>query len=171
MALRNDWAWQPDGDTLAALARGAQKMRRAGSRSSGSIINEETKVATKKASKKVEPKAAKAKGKKLDGKALAAKRKPGDSVAQYIKDALNAGKSDVDKILEGAKKEFPKANPTRGYVRWIAKGIGKAKLVAAPAKAEKPAKAKSAAKKAAPKKDADPKADKPAAGAEPDPAS
>lgn len=81
-------------------------------------------MATKKEKSK------KAKGKKLDGKKLAAQRKPRDSVAQFIKDELNAGKKDVDKIVENAKKEFPKTKPTRGYVRWLAKSIGKEKQVA-----------------------------------------
>lgn len=123
-------------------------------------------MATKKTSKKGK--------KKLDGKALAAKRKPRDSVAQFIKDELMGGSSDVDKIIERSKKEFPKAKPTRGYVRWIAKQIGKEKQVAVEpkAKAEKPAKAKSAkkaAKKSAPKKSAEPKGE--GDGAPVDPAS
>lgn len=91
-------------------------------------------------------KKAKAKnGKKLDGKKLAAARKPRDSVAQFIKDELTAGRTDVEKIVEKAKKEFPKTNPTNGYVRWIAKQIGKEKAVA-PEVASKPkAEKKSAA--------------------------
>jgi hypothetical protein len=108
----------------------------------------------KKASKK---KVAAKKGapkRKIDGKALAAQRKPRDSVAQFIKDELMAGRTDVDRIIEKAKDNFPKSKPTRGYVRFIAKQIGKYKQVepegGAPAKAEKPAKAKS--KKAAKKK-------------------
>lgn len=123
-------------------------------------------MATKKTSKKGK--------KKLDGKALAAKRKPRDSVAQFIKDELTAGTSDVDKIIERAKKDFPKAKPTRGYVRWIAKQIGKEKQVAVESgKKEKPAKAKAAkksAKKSAPKKASEPKAPE-AKGDAPDPAS
>lgn len=109
-------------------------------------------MATKKASKKASKKAAAKKSapkKKLDGKALAAKRKPRDSVAQFIKDELMAGKSDVDKIVERAKAEFPKTKPTRGYVRWIAKQIGKEKQVA-PERGEKP-KAKTKAEKASKK--------------------
>lgn len=124
-----------------------------------------TKKGKKVAAKKSAPK------KKLDGKALAAKRKPRDSVAQFIKDELMAGKSDVDKIVERAKAEFPKTNPTNGYVRWIAKQIGKEKQVAVE-KAEKPAKAKStkkAAKKSAPKKSAEPEGE--GDGAPVDPAS
>lgn len=109
-------------------------------------------------------KAAKAK-KKLDGKKLAANRKPRDSVAQFIKDELNAGKTDVAKILERAKADFPKANPTAGYVRFIAKQIGKGKQVESTRgkgeKKAKPAKkaAKASAKKtpaAAPKDETDP---------------
>lgn len=105
----------------------------------------------KKASKKKVAAKKSAPKKKLDGKALAAKRKPRDSVAQFIKDELMAGKSDVDKIVERAKAEFPKTKPTRGYVRWIAKQIGKEKQVAvkpAAKKAAKPAKKKAAAKSA-----------------------
>lgn len=120
-------------------------------------------MATKKASKKVAAKKSSPK-KKLDGKALADKRKPRDSVAQFIKDELNAGKSDVAKIVERAKAEFPKTNPTNGYVRFIARQIGKEKQVASEPKA-KPAKAaakKSAAPKKAAKKDKAPKADAPA---------
>lgn len=131
-------------------------------------------MATKKASKKAKKTAAKksAPKKKLDGKALAAKRKPRDSVAQFIKDELNAGKTDVAKIVERAKAEFPKTSPTNGYVRWIAKSIGKEKQVAAevPAKKEKAAKpAKAKASKKASKKTAK-KDDAPAAEAKSDPA-
>lgn len=100
---------------------------------------------------KTKKKAAKAK-KKLDGKKLAAARKPRDSVAQFIKDELNAGKTDVAKILERCKADFPKANPTAGYVRFIAKQIGKGKQVESQrGKGEKPAK-KAKAKKASTKK-------------------
>lgn len=89
------------------------------------------KAAAKKASAKKAP--AKKAAKKLDGKALAAKRKNRDSIAQYIKDQVAAGETDVDAILEAAKKEFPGKKPTRGYVRWIAKHqmgkeLGKAKI-------------------------------------------
>lgn len=116
------------------------------------------KKATEKAAKKSSPKK-----KKLDGKALAAKRKPRDSVAQFIKDELTAGKSDIDKIIERAKADFPKATPTRGYVRWIARQIGREKQVpvetkpAAP-KAKEPAakKTKTATKKSTKKPDAEP---------------
>jgi hypothetical protein len=101
------------------------------------------KKAKKTAAKKAAPR------KKLDGKALAAKRKPRDSVAQFIKDELTAGKSDVDAIIEKAKKEFPKSDPTRGYVRYIAKQIGKSKQVAPE---EKPKEKKASKKKAAAKK-------------------
>lgn len=103
------------------------------------------KKAKKKAAKKGAPK------KKLDGKALAAKRKPRDSASQFIKDELNAGRTDVDKIIEKCKAEFPKSKPTRGYVRFIAKQIGKYKQVApesAPAP-KKAAKKKAAAEPAA----------------------
>jgi len=101
-----------------------------------------TKKASKKATKKAATKKAPAKkvAKKLDGKALAAKRKNRDSIAQYIKDQIAAGETDVDAILESAKKEFPGKKPTRGYVRWIArhqmgKELGKAKIASkAPAK-------------------------------------
>lgn len=110
----------------------------------------------KKASKK---KVAAKKGapkRKIDGKALAAQRKPRDSVAQFIKDELMAGRTDVDRIIEKAKDNFPKSKPTRGYVRFIAKQIGKYKQVepegGAPAKAEKPA--KKASKKKSAKKSA-----------------
>lgn len=137
-------------------------------------------MATKKATKKVAAKKSSPK-KKLDGKALAAKRQPRDSVAQFIKDELNAGKSDVAKIVERAKAEFPKTNPTNGYVRFIAKQIGREKQVASEPKPKPKAKpAKVAAKKgAAPekaaKKDKAPKADAPAEPKadkqEPDPAS
>lgn len=90
--------------------------------------------------------------KKLDGKKLAANRKPRDSVANFIKDELNAGKTDVAKILERAKADFPKANPTAGYVRFIAKQIGKSKQVESTrGKGEKKA-AKKPAKKASTKK-------------------
>lgn len=111
-------------------------------------------MATKKAAKKASGKKS---GKKLDGKALAAKRKPRDSVAQFIKDELTGGASDVDKIIERAKKDFPKAKPTRGYVRWVAKQIGKEKLVApepheAKPKAAKAKVTKKAAKAKSPKK-------------------
>lgn len=111
------------------------------------------KKAKKTAAKKAAPR------KKLDGKALAAKRKPRDSVAQFIKDELNNGKSDVDKIIERAVKEFPKTTPTRGYVRHIAKQIGKSKQVA-PEPTEKAPKKKAAKKSesasAAAKTEADP---------------
>lgn len=97
-------------------------------------------MATKKASKKAAAKkAATKKAKKAPAKTLAAKRKR-DSIAQYIKDQVAAGKTDVDAILESAKKEFPDKKPTRGYVRWIAKHqmgkeLGKAKIASkAPAK-------------------------------------
>lgn len=99
-------------------------------------------MATKKASKKVAAKKKSAPKKKLDGKALAAKRKPRDSVAQFIKDELMAGKSDVAKIVERAKAEFPKAKPTNGYVRWIAKTIGKSSRVARESVAPESKKAK-----------------------------
>lgn len=117
-------------------------------------------MATKKASKKSAAKKPAAK-KKLDGKALAAKRKPRDSVAQFIKDELVGGATDVDKIIERSRKDFPKAKPTRGYVRWIAKNIGREKQVMAERVAAKPAKkptAKPAAKRAVKKVD-EPKAD------------
>lgn len=100
-------------------------------------------MATKKASKKVAAKKSAPKKKKtLDGKALAAKRKPRDSVAQFIKDELMAGKSDVAKIVERTKAEFPKAKPTNGYVRWIAKTIGKSSQVARESVAPESKKAK-----------------------------
>lgn len=127
-------------------------------------------MASKTKSKKP---AAKAK-KKLDGKKLAANRKPRDSVAQFIKDELNAGKTDVAKILERAKADFPKASPTPGYVRFIAKQIGKGKQVESTRgkgeKKEKPAKAKPKAKTTSSKKT--PAASEPAPKNEsPDPAS
>lgn len=116
-------------------------------------------MATKKASKKATKKAAAKKAptkkaaKKLDGKTLAAKRKNRDSIAQYIKDQIAAGETDVDAILEGAKKEFPGKKPTRGYVRWIAKHqmgkeLGKARIASK-------APAKKAAKTSAPVPEAD----------------
>lgn len=117
-----------------------------------------TKKASKKATKKAATKKAPAKkvAKKLDGKALAAKRKNRDSIAQYIKDQIAAGETDVDAILESAKKEFPGKKPTRGYVRWIArhqmgKELGKAKIAS-----------KAPAKKAASKKKASAKTSEPA---------
>lgn len=105
-------------------------------------------MATKKASKKAKKTAAKkgAPKKKLDGKALAAKRKPRDSVAQFITDELKAGRKDVDKIVEKAKAEFPKTTPTRGYVRWIAKSLGLSDQVAVEKKEAAPKKAKAKAK-------------------------
>lgn len=164
-SVRTDWAWQPDATTVAAITRGNAKFR------SSTSTTKEKIVATKKTAKKAPGKKA---GKKLDGKALAAKRKPRDSVAQFIMDELTAGTSDVDKIIERAKKDFPKAKPTRGYVRWVAKQIGKEKQVAAEprAKAEKPKSkpAKKAAKKSAPKKAAEPRAPESKSDA-PDPAS
>jgi len=117
-----------------------------------------TKKASKKATKKAATKKAPAKkvAKKLDDKALAAKRKNRDSIAQYIKDQIAAGETDVDAILESAKKEFPGKKPTRGYVRWIArhqmgKELGKAKIAS-----------KAPAKKAASKKKASAKTSEPA---------
>jgi hypothetical protein len=116
-----------------------------------------TKKGKKVAAKKNAPK------KKLDGKALAAKRKNRDSIAQYIKDQVAAGRTDVDAILESAKKEFPGKKPTRGYVRWIAKHqmgkeLGKAKIASkAPAK-KAASKKKASAKTSAPATPA-PKAD------------
>lgn len=90
------------------------------------------------------------KGKKLDGKALAAKRKPRDSVAQFIKDELNAGRTDVDKILERAKAEFKGKNPTRGYVRYLAKTIGNKAVAYVPkAKAKGKSTKKTSTKKTA----------------------
>jgi hypothetical protein len=130
---RTDWAWQPEDDVKEAILRGNAKVRK--------VLN--PKSSTKEVSvmaKKVKSKAkAKTVGKKkLDGKKLAAQRKPRDSVAQFIKDELMAGRTDVDKIVEKAKKEYPKTKPTNGYVRWIAKSIGKEKAVA-PERAEKKA--------------------------------
>ncbi len=164
MAQRPDWAWKPDAITQKAILSGNNKVRRA-TRSSKvetvpsteTPVTEETEVmATKKASKKAKKTAAKkgAPKKKLDGKTLAAKRKPRDSVASFIKDELQAGRKDVDKILEKAVAEFPKSKPTRGYVRWIAKGLGLSKQVAAEPKApkaEKKAKAKAKKSKTPPK--------------------
>lgn len=111
------------------------------------------KKATKKkvAAKKGAPK------KKLDGKKLAAQRKPRDTAATFIRDELAAGKSDVAKIIERTKAEFPKSKATPGYVRFLAKGMGLSKQVAYEVKAETPAKTK--AKKA---KKAEEKADAPA---------
>ena len=132
MAHRTDWAWQPTDEVKDAILRGNAKVRR--------VLNPKTStkenvVMSKKSSKKSK---GPAKGKKLDGKKLAAQRKPRDSVAQFIKDKLNGGAKDVEKIVEAAKKEFPKTKPTNGYVRWIAKQIGKEKQVAV-APAEKKA--------------------------------
>jgi hypothetical protein len=45
------------------------------------------------------------------------------SAAQYIKDAIEKGGRNVDKILAATKAKFPKSKPTRGYVRWLAKGL------------------------------------------------
>lgn len=106
-----------------------------------------------KAKKKAKKTAAKkgAPRKKLDGKKLAAQRKPRDSISQYIKDQLEAGKKDVDKILEGAIKEFPGTKPTRGYVRFIAKQLGIKGLEPTPRSSTEP-KAKKASKKKAAKK-------------------
>lgn len=105
------------------------------------------KKAKKTAAKKGAPR------KKLDGKALAAARKPRDSVAKFIKDELEAGRTDVDRIIEKAIAEFPSSKPTRGYVRFIAKQIGKYKQVA-PEAVEKPAAKKAPKKKAAKKSEA-----------------
>lgn len=80
--------------------------------------------------------------KNLDGKALAAKRKPRDSVAQLIKDELTAGKADVDKIIDRALADFPKSKVTRGYVRWIAKGMGLSEQVVPQSGAKPTAKGK-----------------------------
>jgi len=156
MALWTDWSWKPDATTQRAILSGNAKVRRAarGVSTRSSFQPVENNMATKKkASKKKVAAKKSASTKKLDGKALAAKRKPRDSVAQFIKDELMAGESDVDNIVERAKAEFPKTKPTRGYVRWIAKQIGKEKQVAVkPAakkeKAAKPAKKKVVAKSA-----------------------
>lgn len=139
---RPDWAWKPDDTTVKAIASGNAKVRR--SYQTSSTDDSETQMATKKT------KAKKGK-KKLDGKKLAAQRKPRDSVAQFIKDELEAGRSDVARIIEKAKSEFPKSNPTPGYVRFIAKSIGKYKQVepergVAKPKAKKEKKAKKAKK-------------------------
>lgn len=120
-------------------------------------------MATKKkaSKKKVAAKSKAPKTKKLDGKALAAQRKPRDSVAQFIKDELKAGRKDVDKIIEKAKAEFPQSDPTRGYVRFVAKQIGLYDQVAPPeVEPAKPAKKKAAKK--APKADTSEKTDAPA---------
>lgn len=121
MAQRTDWAWKPEGDVKDAILRGNAKIRK--------ILNpktstEENVVMAKKAKTK-------SKGKKANGtKKVAGERKPRESVAQFIKDELTAGKKDVDKIVENAKKTYPKTKPTRGYVRWLAKSVGKEKQVA-----------------------------------------
>lgn len=139
------------------------------------------KVAAKKAAKKVaakkDPVAKKAPAvkKKLDGKKLAEQRKPRDSISQYVKDQLTAGMKDVDKILAGAMKEFPNTKPTRGYVRWLAKGLGVKGLEPHP-RSDPPEKAvakkavKKVAKKAAKKSEAEAAA-APADDVEADPAS
>lgn len=170
MAARTDWSWKPDEVTQKAIISGNNKVRRAarGSSTQASFQPVENDMATKKKATKKKVAAKKsAPRKKLDGKALAAKRKPRDSVAQFIKDELQAGRTDVDKIIEKAKAEFPKTNPTRGYVRWIAKGIGKSKQVA-PEAGEKAAPKKAAGKKAAKKTKSAP-ASQPAAASSPAP--
>lgn len=150
MALWTDWSWKPDAMTQKAILSGNAKVRRA-ARGVSTSTQEFTDMATKKVSKKAAKKAAAKKAsakkapakkaaKKLDGKALAAKRKNRDSIAQYIKDQVAAGNTDVDAILESAKAEFPGKKPTRGYVRWIAKhqmgkDLGRAKAPASKKKA------------------------------------
>lgn len=115
-----------------------------------STVNTEENEVAKKKAKKV---AKKTGSKKLDGKALAAKRKPRDTVAQYVKDELEKGKRNVDKILAGALDNFPGTKATRGYVRFIAKGLKIKDLEASEKKSEsKTEKAKAKAKKPKAKK-------------------
>lgn len=108
--------------------------------------------------------------KKAKTKAKNSERKPRDSVASFIKDELNAGKSDVAKIVQRAKANYPDANPTPGYVRFIAKQIGKSKQVASTRSGPK---AKPAAKPAKAKKKSDkkPKDPAPSSDGKVDPAS
>jgi hypothetical protein len=147
MANHRNWAWQPDGNTVAAIKHGNEVIRRRmyPREYQRQQENEMAKVAKKKAKKVAKKKGS---SKKIDGKALAAKRKPRDTVAQFIKDQLAAGKRDVAKILTGAKENFPGAKPTNGYVRWIAKGEG-IKDLSEPVRAAAPKteKAKTKAKK------------------------
>lgn len=103
------------------------------------------KAPAKKAVAKKAPAKKVASKKKIDGKALAAKRKGGDSIAQYIRDAVAAGQTDVDKILADASREFPGKKATRGYVRWIARHDLKKELPPTKRVVKSKAKAKSKA--------------------------
>lgn len=114
--------------------------------------SEESNMATKKSKKKAKVAAEKSAAKKSAGKREG-------SLAQYIKDAIESGRRDVDKILDSAKAKFPKAKPTRGYIRWLAKGL-KVKMdetVRAKAKTEK--KKKKSKPKASKKADESPAID------------
>lgn len=78
--------------------------------------------------------------------------------AESIRAKLTAGATDVDKIIAEIKTEFPKVKATRGYVRWLAKGMELSDQVATPRgrpaaeKAEKAPAKKVATKKAPAKK-------------------
>ena len=109
---------------------------------------------SKKSEKKV---AAKAKAKPAAKAATKAPAKSGPSVTKYVKARMAAGVTNIETILEGVRKEFPKTKVTPGYIRHIARYIVGKPLAAThgrKAAGEKAAKAKAKAKAAKSKAEA-----------------
>lgn len=107
---------------------------------------------SKKAEKKV---AVKPKAKAKAPAKTKAPAKSGPSVTKYVKARMAAGVTNIETILEGVRKGFPKTKVTPGYIRHIARHIVGKPLAASHGR-------KAAGEKAKPKA-AKPKATKPKA--------